>query len=66
LTEVDEWEIAPTFTELLKNTSVQFVKDKVKFLRPCDHLHHGRTNKVVSNTAGTVDLESGTSIEYDW
>ncbi|XP_078157361.1 NAD(P)H dehydrogenase C1 isoform X2 [Carex rostrata] len=64
--EVDSWEIAPTFTELLKNTSVLFVKDRVKILRPCDHLYHGRTNNGTLNSAGTVDLESGTSIEYDW
>ncbi|VAI84178.1 unnamed protein product [Triticum turgidum subsp. durum] len=61
--EVDVWEIAPYFTELLKNTSVQFVKDSVKLLRPSDHL---RREPGVSCTGGVVHLESGTVVEYDW
>ena len=61
--EVDVWEIAPYFTELLKNTSVQFVKDSVKLLRPSDHL---RREPGVSCTGGIVHLESGTVVEYDW
>uniref|UniRef100_A0ACD6APB8 Uncharacterized protein n=1 Tax=Avena sativa TaxID=4498 RepID=A0ACD6APB8_AVESA len=61
--EVDVWEIAPYFTELLKNTSVQFVKDSVKLLRPSDHL---RREPGGSCTGGVVHLESGTVIEYDW
>ncbi|KAL6861821.1 hypothetical protein ACP4OV_017521 [Aristida adscensionis] len=60
--EVDVWEIAPTFTELLKNTSIQFVKDSVKLLRPSDHL---RREPGESCTGGVVHLESGTVIEYD-
>uniref|UniRef100_A0A453R3P5 Uncharacterized protein n=1 Tax=Aegilops tauschii subsp. strangulata TaxID=200361 RepID=A0A453R3P5_AEGTS len=60
--EVDVWEIAPYFTELLKNTSVQFVKDSVKLLRPSDHL---RREPGVSCTGGVVHLESGTVVEYD-
>ncbi|KAF0908719.1 hypothetical protein E2562_028155 [Oryza meyeriana var. granulata] len=61
--EVDVWEIAPSFTELLKNTSVQFVKDSVKLLRPSDHF---RRESGGSCTGGVVHLESGTVIEYDW
>lgn len=61
--EVDVWEIAPSFTELLKNTSVQFVKDSVKLLRPSDHF---RRDSGGSCTGGVVHLESGTVIEYDW
>lgn len=61
--EVDVWEIAPYFTELLKNTSVQFVKDSVRLLRPSDHL---RREPGGSCTGGVVHLESGTVIEYDW
>lgn len=61
--EVDVWEIAPYFTELLKNTSVQFVKDSVKLLRPSDHL---RREPGVSCTGGVVHLGSGTVVEYDW
>ncbi|KAM0918169.1 hypothetical protein ACQ4PT_008804 [Festuca glaucescens] len=61
--EVDVWEIAPYFTELLKNTSVQFVKDSVKLLRPSDHF---RREPGGSSTGGVVHLQSGTVIEYDW
>ncbi|XP_039805234.1 alternative NAD(P)H-ubiquinone oxidoreductase C1, chloroplastic/mitochondrial-like isoform X1 [Panicum virgatum] len=61
--EVDVWEIAPSFTELLKNTSVQFVRDSVKLLRPSDHF---RREPGESCTGGVVHLESGTVIEYDW
>ncbi|KAM0918167.1 hypothetical protein ACQ4PT_008804 [Festuca glaucescens] len=60
--EVDVWEIAPYFTELLKNTSVQFVKDSVKLLRPSDHF---RREPGGSSTGGVVHLQSGTVIEYD-
>uniref|UniRef100_A0A804UIB7 demethylphylloquinone reductase n=1 Tax=Zea mays TaxID=4577 RepID=A0A804UIB7_MAIZE len=63
LSGVDIWEIAPSFTELLKNTSVQFVRDSVKLLRPSDHL---RRKPGEPCTGGVVHLESGTVIEYDW
>ncbi|KAK4366352.1 hypothetical protein RND71_014232 [Anisodus tanguticus] len=58
--EVEAWEIAPQFSDLLSNTDVRFFKDRVKCLYPCDHLG---TN---APTAGTVQLESGLLIEYDW
>ncbi|GJN29301.1 hypothetical protein PR202_gb17518 [Eleusine coracana subsp. coracana] len=61
--EVDVWEIAPSFTELLRNTSIQFVRDSVKLLRPSDHF---RREPGESCTGGIVHLESGTVIEYDW
>ncbi|KAK3131938.1 hypothetical protein QOZ80_6AG0513650 [Eleusine coracana subsp. coracana] len=61
--EVDVWEIAPSFTELLKSTSIQFVRDSVKLLRPSDHF---RREPGESCTGGIVHLESGTVIEYDW
>ncbi|XP_040381057.1 alternative NAD(P)H-ubiquinone oxidoreductase C1, chloroplastic/mitochondrial isoform X2 [Oryza brachyantha] len=63
LSGVDVWEIAPSFMELLKNTSVQFVKDSVKLLRPSDHF---RRESGGSCTGGVVHLESGTVVEYDW
>jgi len=63
LPEVDVWEIAPSFIELLKNTSVQFVRDSVKLLRPADHFRRGPGEPC---TGGVVHLESGTVIEYDW
>jgi len=36
--EVEEWEIAPRFADLLVSTDVQSFQDKVKLLRPMDHL----------------------------
>ncbi|KAI7742657.1 hypothetical protein M8C21_025545 [Ambrosia artemisiifolia] len=62
--EVDEWEIAPRFSDLLVNTGVQFLKDRVKVLSPCDHV--GTNGPNVSGCGGTVQLESGLVIEYDW
>ncbi|KAI3462412.1 hypothetical protein Pfo_019075 [Paulownia fortunei] len=62
--EVDEWEIAPRFSDLLSNTTVQFFKDRVQSLHPSDHL--GIDGTAVSQSAGIVHLESGLLIEYDW
>ncbi|KAK7399342.1 hypothetical protein VNO78_10524 [Psophocarpus tetragonolobus] len=62
--EVDEWEIAPRFSDLLANTSVQFFKDRVKVLHPSDHW--GMYGSKASSCGGTVHLESGLLIEYDW
>ncbi|XP_027341715.1 alternative NAD(P)H-ubiquinone oxidoreductase C1, chloroplastic/mitochondrial isoform X1 [Abrus precatorius] len=62
--EVDEWEIAPRFSDLLANTSVLFFKDRVKFLLPSDHW--GMNGSKTSSCGGTVHLESGLLIEYDW
>ncbi|XP_014510386.1 alternative NAD(P)H-ubiquinone oxidoreductase C1, chloroplastic/mitochondrial isoform X1 [Vigna radiata var. radiata] len=62
--EVDEWEIAPRFLDLLANTSVQFFKDRVKVLHPSDHW--GMNVSKESRCGGTVHLESGLQIEYDW
>lgn len=64
ITEVDEWEIAPYFSDLLSNTTVQFLKDRVQSLHPSDHL--GMDGTTVSQSAGMVLLESGRLIEYDW
>ncbi|CAH8281985.1 unnamed protein product [Eruca vesicaria subsp. sativa] len=62
--EVDVWEIAPRFSDLLTNTGIQFLRDRVKSLLPCDHL--GVNGSESSVTGGTVLLESGFNIEYDW
>ncbi|KAL2532842.1 NAD(P)H dehydrogenase C1 [Abeliophyllum distichum] len=62
--EVDEWEIAPRFSDLLANTAVKFFKDRVKSLHPRDHL--GSNGHTVSGSAGVVHLESGLLLEYDW
>lgn len=62
--EVDSWEIAPRFSELLASTGVQFCQDRVKLLHPSDHL--GMNGSRGSGCGGTVYLESGLLIEYDW
>ncbi|KAF9678915.1 hypothetical protein SADUNF_Sadunf07G0086100 [Salix dunnii] len=62
--EVDAWEIAPRFSELLANTGIQFFQDRVKMLHPADHL--GMNGSKGSRSGGTVVLESGLLIEYDW
>lgn len=62
--EVEEWEIAPRFSELLSNTAVQFFKDRVQSIHPTDHL--GMDGNSVSASAGVVHLESGLLVEYDW
>ncbi|XP_063943481.1 alternative NAD(P)H-ubiquinone oxidoreductase C1, chloroplastic/mitochondrial-like [Daucus carota subsp. sativus] len=36
--EVDSWEIAPRFSDLLAKTGVQFLQDRVKLLHPYDNL----------------------------
>lgn len=62
--EVDIWEIAPRFSDLLANTGIQFFQDRVKLLRPYDR--KGMKTSTGSNGAGTVHLESGFLVEYDW
>ncbi|XP_058097245.1 alternative NAD(P)H-ubiquinone oxidoreductase C1, chloroplastic/mitochondrial isoform X2 [Magnolia sinica] len=62
--EVDAWEIAPRFSDLLANTSIQFFQDRVKLLHPSDNL--GMNGPTRSGCGGTVHLESGVVIEYDW
>ncbi|KAF6140055.1 hypothetical protein GIB67_001796 [Kingdonia uniflora] len=62
--EVDAWEIAPSFSELLASTSVQFIQDRVKFLHPSNSLERSRSTGF--SCSGVVDLESGMLIEYDW
>ncbi|XP_074320980.1 alternative NAD(P)H-ubiquinone oxidoreductase C1, chloroplastic/mitochondrial [Silene latifolia] len=59
--EVDEWEVAPRFTDLLANTGIQFIQDRVKHLNP----FVGNSSQSYS-CAGTVQLESELLIEYDW
>ncbi|XP_021772627.1 alternative NAD(P)H-ubiquinone oxidoreductase C1, chloroplastic/mitochondrial-like [Chenopodium quinoa] len=61
--EVDEWEIAPRFSELLANTEVQFIQDRVKLLHPYDMPTSGGQR---NPCAGSVQLESDLLIEYDW
>lgn len=62
--EVDAWEIAPRFSDLLSGTDVLFFKDRAKSLHPSDHLVTEESKG--SGCFGTVLLESGTLIQYDW
>lgn len=62
--EVDAWEIAPRFSDLLGNTSIQFVQDRVKMVHPSDHV--GRNGPSRLSCGGKVHLQSGVCIEYDW
>ncbi|XP_050233640.1 alternative NAD(P)H-ubiquinone oxidoreductase C1, chloroplastic/mitochondrial isoform X2 [Mercurialis annua] len=62
--EVDAWEIAPRFSDLLANTGVLFLQDKVRLLQPSDHL--GTNGSSGSSSGGTVLLASGLLVEYDW
>ncbi|KAL3749039.1 hypothetical protein ACJRO7_010175 [Eucalyptus globulus] len=62
--EVEEWEIAPRFADFLARTDVQFFQDRVKLLRPMDHL--GINAPPGSGSGGTVQLESDLLVEYDW
>lgn len=61
---MDEWEIAPRFTDLLASTGVLFFQDNVKSLHPSDH--YGMNGPAKSSCGGTIHLESGFLIEYDW
>ena len=63
ITEVDEWEVAPRFLDLLAYTDVQFIQDRVKLLHPS---YVPASNGQSSSCAGTVQLESDLLIEYDW
>ena len=60
---MDEWEIAPRFSELLANTEVQFIQDRVKLLHTNDMPTSGGQR---NPCAGSVQLESDLCIEYDW
>ncbi|KAH9295610.1 hypothetical protein KI387_039198, partial [Taxus chinensis] len=62
--EVDASEIAPYFSDLLANTAVLFRKDKVKTICPSDGLRGN--GSPTSGIGGTVHLESGMLVEYDW
>lgn len=45
---------------------MQFFKDRVRNLNPSDHLGAGGSKPMTSICGGTVLLESGLLIEYDW
>eukprot|EP00850_Spirogloea_muscicola_P011301 SM000069S20738 [mRNA] locus=s69:614561:617671:- [translate_table: standard] len=64
--EVDTWEIAPKFLDLLSGTGVNFIQDTVKSVTPSDHAPQSSGGLPHTGRAGTVRLGSGTEIIYDW
>lgn len=68
--EVDVWEIAPRFTDLLAGTDVLFVRDNVTRVSPLDRTLPAMASPQVpgtpSGTGGYVSLSSGVDVAYDW
>lgn len=68
--EVDVWEIAPRFTDLLAGTDVLFVRDSVTGVLPQDRAPPGsapgRAGAATSYAGGYVSLGSGVNVAYDW
>lgn len=65
--EVDLWEVAPSFQDLLGATSIHFQQDRVKKVLPCDGSRRSMSQDSTSKEiGGTVILESGLQIEFDW
>ncbi|KAH6554606.1 hypothetical protein KP509_1Z321400 [Ceratopteris richardii] len=65
--EVDIWEIAPRFEDLLKGTNIKFQQDRVKKVFPykiSSSLSNGSFTS--EDIGGCVALESGLEVEYDW
>eukprot|EP00897_Mesotaenium_endlicherianum_P003528 jgi/Mesen1/3202/ME000185S02344 len=57
--EVDQWEIAPRFTDLLAGTDVRFLRDTVKSVTAPPAAGG-------AETTGHVMLASGMDVSYDW
>ncbi|MCO5575937.1 hypothetical protein L7F22_029744 [Adiantum nelumboides] len=65
--EVDVWEVAPPFQDLLSGTNVSFQQDRVEKVLPFDESSGSHDGSLTSqNKGGTVVLESGLAIDYDW
>ena len=62
---MSDWEVAPTFDDLLEPTSVRYVRGDVAAVRTGDEVPFadGTTG---SSGGGTIELASGESVEYDW
>ena len=62
---MSDWEVAPTFDDLLEPTSVRYVRGDVAAVRTGDEVPFadGTTG---SSGGGTVELASDESVEYDW
>ena len=55
---MDQWEIAPRFSDLLAGTDVEYVRDTVTAVNDSGVGGSGPNSKVV--------LGSGTEVAYDW
>ena len=62
---MNDWEVAPTFTELLAPTSIQFRRGSVATVEPDDALPM-RDGSVGSSGGGVVILDDGERVEYDY
>ena len=62
---MSDWEVAPTFEDLLKPTAVRYTRGDVSGVIPGDALEF-KDGTVGSTGGGVVELESGESVEYDW
>ena len=62
---MSDWEVAPTFADLLKPTSVRYVRGDVAAVRVGDVVPFA-DGGVGSSGGGTIELASGETVEYDW
>lgn len=62
--EVESWEVAPSFNELLATSGIQFRQDTVKSIQPMDAVNG--TPAASRDIGGSVYLSSGTQVDYDW
>lgn len=65
--EADEWEVAPSFKELLANTNIRFCQDTVRSIQPSDAVNGTPALATASrDVGGSVYLSSGMQVDYDW
>lgn len=65
--EVESWEVAPSFKDLLANSSIQFCQDTVRSIQPFDAVNGTPALATTSrDVGGSVYLSSGTQVDYDW
>lgn len=65
--EVESWEVAPSFKDLLANSSIQFCQDTVRSIQPYDAVNGTPALATTSrDVGGSVYLSSGMQVDYDW
>ena len=62
---MSDWEVAPAFEDLLKPTSVRYVRGDVAAVRTGDEVPFA-DGSTGSSGGGTIELASGETVEYDW